>query len=250
VRVVNSLFQANVSDTIAVAIDVLIDSTPAAPSLFGLAAAGRSAGDSANGYQTFARGVHSFVTRRAGDTGPNGSVYTTTTNLPFLPQLFLTAGTYYTMIVAGIIPATGPIPNNTIPFTLLIDDPFPGPTYNAVLQARLRVINAAPYADPDGGDYGSVQIYITPGNVLPVDPSVYAPMGTAYYRNAIPATYLNLNPGTYGVTLVGSGTGAIVARQTITVAAGEVRTLILQSTASGAPSVSNHILTSLLDHQY
>jgi len=246
VRIVNSLFQDNGTDSSAMAIDYLIDSATTLPSRFGIESHNVSTGDSANGYIALPAGVHSFVVRRVGDTTLTASLYTTSTDLPYLPKQFLTAGTYYTVIVAGIVPANGSIPNNTIPFVALVDDPFPGPTLHDVVQARFRIINAAPYASSDGTG-GTVTVYVTPGSTVPDSITRYVPLGTVRYRNSGSA-YINVDPGTYLITLRVSSQP--VAQQPVTFAAGEVRTLVLQSTAAGPPSLANHVLTNLLDHQY
>lgn len=245
VRVVNSLFQDNGSDTTAVAIDFLIDSATTAPSVFGLPAHDVSPGDSAGGFRTFVSGVHGFVARRAGDTTLSASIYTTSGDFPYVPRQSLIARMYYTIIAAGIVPATGAIPNNRIPFVALVDDAFPGPRLDNVTQARFRVINAAPYTAVTGAG-AAVTVFVTPGSTPPASVTLYASLGTAAYRNA--SVYMNVDPGAYVVTLR-AGT-RIVAQQPVTFAAGEVRSLVLQSTASGTPNVVNHIITNLLDHQY
>jgi len=247
-RIVNSVFQAGVSDTVAIPIDYLIDSALTRPSVLNLTAANVSSSDSANGYASLIQGVHSYVVRRVGDTSFNASMYTDNTSKSFLPKVYLTGDTYYTIIVAGVVPATGDIPKNTVPFIAIVDDPFPGPTYHNTLQARFRVINAAPFADPSGGNSGSVNVYVTRGDSTPSDISAYVPLGYANYRDG--SSYINVDAGTYTVTLVSGGAGAIVAQQAVTFAAGEIRTLVLQSTAAGAPSTENHVLRNILDHQY
>lgn len=244
VRVINGLFQVNESDTFPVAIDYLIDSASTAPSALAIAPAGRSTGDSVNGYEILGSGVHSFVARRAGDTALTASLYTTTTDLPYLPKQYLSPGVYYTAVVAGVVPASGAVTNNTIPFTMLLDDPFPGPTVNGIVQGRFRIINAAPYAAASGNG-ATATVYVTPGSSPPAgNITQYGAAGTARYRGA--SAYINVDPGEYVITLRASN--AIVAQQAVTLAAGEVRTLVLQSTAVGAPSLGNHILVNVLDH--
>lgn len=247
VRVVNALFQGSDTATATpIAIDYLIDSAVVKPSLFGMPSLSLSTSDSANGYEAMPSGVHTFVARRASDTSMNASVYTTSTNLPYLPHWALT-GNYYTIVVAGIIPPTGKIPNGAVPITVLLEDQFAGARLNNVLQARFKVLNAAPYADLPNGDYGSVNVYVTPGSTIPADPTIYALTTWAGYRST--SQYINLDPGTYVISLVSSG-GAIVAQQAVTFNAGEVRTLILLSTAAGQPNVANHQILNVLDHQY
>lgn len=245
VRVINALFQANDNDTIPVAIDYVIDSASGPPSALAIPAVGHSAGDSANGYMTLASGVHNYIARRAGDTALTASLYTTTTDLPYLPKQFLSPGIYYTAVVAGIVPGTGPVSNNTIPFVFLVDDPYAGPLVDNVVEPRFRVVNAAPYAATSGNG-AIVSVYVTPGSTPPANITQSGVAGTARYRSASP--YINVDPGPYVITLRASN--VIVSQQSITLSAGEVRTLILQSTASGAPSMGNHIVTNVLDHQY
>lgn len=246
IRVINSLFQDDGTNIVPVSIDFLFDSATTTPSVFGIPRASHAAGDSANGYQSLSPRVHSYIARRAGDTSLYASVFTTSTDLPYLPRLFLAGATYYTAIVAGVIPATGNIPNNTVPFTLIVDDPFPGPTFQSVVQARFRVVNAAPYT-VGSGNGATVLVYVTPGSTPPVGSiTQYASLAAAGYRNG--SAYVNVDPGTYVITITAGG--VIVAQQMVTFAAGEVRSLILQSVMSGAPNPSTNVLTNLLDHQY
>jgi hypothetical protein len=230
----------------AVAIDYLVDSATADPSRFNIPSFSLAPDGNVDGYISIARGVHSFVARRAGDASLTSSVYTNSRSVPYLPRQFLSAGTYYTTVVAGVIPATGGIPFYAVYFTVLVDDPFPGPTIGDVAQARFHVINAAPFASSDGNG-ATVNVYLTPGSTVPSDVATqYVRLGTANYRDKSPD--FNVDPGTYVVTLVANG--QIVAQQSIVFAAGEVRTLVLQSTASGTPGTGNHVLHNILDHQY
>lgn len=245
VRVINALFQSDGSTSTHVPIDYLIDSSMTSPSFFAIVASGVSVSDSANGYVALPGGVHRLVARRAGDTSLTASVYTTSSDLPYVPTLSFPSSVYTTIIVAGIVPATGTIPNNTVPYKSLIDDPFPGPEVNHVIQARFRLINAAPYTAASGNGT-TVTMYVTPGDTVPANPTVYTPLGTASYRAA--SGYVNVDPGPYMITLrVGSTT---VLQQVVTFGAGDVRTLVLQSTAAGAPSTANHTLINWLDHHY
>lgn len=245
IRVINALFQDNTTDSTHVAIDYLIDSSVVAPSFFNIPAGGISVGDSANGYVGLPSGPHGLLARRAGDTTLAASLYTTSSNQPYIPILSFSSGAYTTIVVAGIVPATGSIATNTIPVTVIADDPFPGPMVNQIVQARFRVINAAPYSSSTGRG-ATATVYVTPGDTIPTNPSFYTPLGTAGYRGA--SAYINVDPGTYVVTIVASN--ATVAQQVISFGAGNVRTLVLQSIASGVPSLANHTLVNLLDHQY
>jgi hypothetical protein len=75
--------------------------------------------------------------------------------------------------------------------------------------------------------------------------------GSAPYRGA--SAYINADAGSYVLTLtVGTGaTAKIVAQSAITLAAGEVRSYIVQSTGYAAtPSPANSIVQSILDKKY
>jgi hypothetical protein len=186
-------------------------------------------------------GVHDFVARVAGDTAAYSSVYTNSTGLPFLPHQMLVARAYYTLIVAGVIPASGQIPNNTVPFVALLDDPFPGATVGDTTQARITLVNAAPFASASGTGQ-TVVWYVTPGATPPAVLTNYPAMGAAAYRAA--SQPININPGQYTVTVKAGAN--VVAQQSITVTMGEVRTLVLQSTGYAAtPGIANHQLISL-----
>jgi len=252
IRIINEIFQGDdPAAALARPIDYLIDSATTGAGVANLSPLSMTAGDSGNGYRNTTPGVHSFAARVAGAApGTTGetSFYTTSTNLPFLPKLVLNAGEYYTILVAGIIPSSGNIPQGTVPMTIITDDQFPGPIFNNVLKGRFHIINLAPYADPSGsGTY--VDVYVTNGSTPPADVTVYVPQAqyTSYQSTS---AYINVDPGTYVVTFRTSFTGIDLAQQTITVSAGDVRTLVLQSTSAAAPSASNHRVVSLLDHHY
>lgn len=249
IRIVNALLQSS-SEGPAVTrpIDYLFDSLVTAPSVMNIAANGLSAGDSANGYFLVGRGLHSYIARLAGDTTAQGMLYTNSASKPYLPKQRLIESMYYTLVVTGILPEFGSIPQGAVPFTILVDDPFPPPQFNGAYQARFRVINAAPYANPADADFAQVLVYVTPGSTPPSDPSIYQPLDYAAYPGS--TGYLNVDAGTYVLTLVSGTTGATVAQQSVTFASGEVRTFILRSTSDGDPSTANHMLTNILDHQY
>lgn len=265
IRVVNSVFQYNdatstASKTTPVAIDVLVDSSTNTPGMAAIPPNSIAAltGADAAGYAPAVADVHTFVARLAGDTGPTATFFTNaTTNLPYLPHQYLSASTPYTMVVAGIVPATPTngtnvlVPSTAVPFTVLTDDPFQPPQVGGAYQARFRVINAAPFTVATG--IGSTLIvYVTPGATPPTPATLpSAASASALYRNA--SIYLNDDPGTYVLTLtIGSGaTAKIVAQTPITLAAGEVRTFVVQSTGYAAvPSPANSKITSLLDNKY
>jgi hypothetical protein len=282
VRIVNAVYRGDdPSSATGLPVDYLIDSSTVAPSILGLAANAMSVGDSANGYVPLPAGVHSFVARAAEGEGP--SLYTTYTTFPFLPRQRLTRQTYYTLVAAGLVPTVGNAPDGTVPFIALLDDPFPGPQRGGQYQARFSVINAAPFASETGMG-AEVMVYLT-STALPASTLTdqYVPLGYASYRGR--SGYFNVDPGTYILTLIASPNsggpiipiglnrradlgpigpigpggpggstgdeGILLVQQPITFGAGDVRTIVLQSTAaSGTPSSANHAIVSILDHQY
>lgn len=248
IRIVNSLYQGAVASTATpVTIDYLIDASTAPPGVANLSGNAIGAGAASNDYQDVTVGVHSFMARIAGKSTTTDSLYTTTTSLPWVPRQYLTANAFYTIVVSGVIPATGAIPSNNVPFTALVDDPFPPVKVNGAYQARFRVINAAPYAAASGNGT-TLNVFITPGPTPPAPLNTFSALTTASYRNA--SAYLNIDAGTYVLTIaVGSAT--VLSQSTITFAPGEVRTFIIQSNGPApAPGVANHKLTSIVDQTY
>ena len=246
IRIVNSLYQGAIPATATpLAIDYLIDGATSPPGVANLV--GNTITSAATNYQDIAVGVHSFMARIAGKSTTTDSLYTTTTNLPWVPRQYLTANAYYTIVVAGKIPATGPINNNAVPFNALVDDPFPPVKLNGTYQARFRVINAAPYAAATGNG-STLNVFITPGPTPPAALNTISALATAAYRNA--STYLNVDAGTYVLTIA-VGTATILSQTAVTFASGEVRTFIVQSNGPATPpGIANHKLTSILDQTY
>jgi len=246
IRIVNSLYQGATPATAApLAIDYLIDGTTSSPGVANLG--GNTITSAATNYQDIAVGVHSFMARITGKSSTTDSLYTTSTNLPWVPRQYLTANAYYTIVVAGQIPATGPINNNTVPFNALVDDPFPPIKLNGTYQARFRVINAAPYAAASGNG-STLNVFITPGPTPPVALNTISALTTASYRNA--SAYLNVDAGTYVLTIA-VGTATILSQSSVTFTSGEVRTFIVQSNGPATPpGIANHKLTSILDQTY
>ncbi len=265
IRIVNSVFQyidatSAASKTAPVAIDVLVDSSTDTPGMAAIPPNSIAApsGSSASGYAPVTADVHTFVARLAGTSGPTSTFFTNaTTNLPYLPHQYLTSSTPYTLVLAGIIPATSTsgantfVPSTAVPFTVLTDDPFPPPQVSGAYQARFRVINAAPFTVATGLG-ATLTVYVTPGPTPPTAATLpSAASASAPYRNA--SIYLNDDAGTYVLTLtIGTGaTAKIVAQSTITLAAGDVRSYVVQSTGYAAvPSIANATITSLLDNKY
>ena len=257
-RIINSVFQftdgtSTASKTAPVAIDVLIDSSTTAPGMAAIPANSILPGGTAN-FESVDPATHVFVSRLTGDTGPTSSFYTALTDsLPYLPHQYFTSGTPYTLVVAGIVPvspASGAphtrVPATAVPFSVITNDPFPPPQVNGAYQARFVVINAAPFTSVTG--LGStLLVYLTPGTTAPTTVTGLTSSGGVLYRSA--SVYINADPGSYVLTLVVSS--KIVAQSAITLAAGEVRSYVVQSTGYAAvPSPANSVIRSLLDSQY
>jgi len=257
-RIINSVFNytdatSTASKTAPSAIDVLIDSSSTKPGV--TAMPGNSivpAGDP--GYEPLSPEVHSFVARLSGDTGPTSTFFTNTTDsLPYLPRQVFTSATPYTMVVAGLVPVPAApgaphtrVPAPAVPFTVLIGDPFPPPKVDGAYQARFVVINAAPFTSTTGNG-ATLSAYLTPGNVPPSTVTGLTTLGGALYRRA--SNYFNADPGTYTLTLAAGS--KIVAHSAITLAAGEVRSYVVQSTGYAAvPSPANSFITSFLENKY
>jgi len=271
IRYVNAVFVAgNPSDTAAglsgpqfrtttaVPIDVLVDLSTSAPSRLALApnsvSSGTSVAAGAAGYADVPAGVRSFVARLASAVDPGTpprirttSFYTNPVDsLPYLPRQTLTPGTPYTLVVAGQLPApvvtaTAPPPRTpaaAVPFVLLPDDPFTPPSAGGVLQARFRVINAAPYVTGTSAATGAtLAVYLTPrGAAAPAGATLgtFTPAATpgAAFRGA--SAYVNAAAGSYTLTLA-TGT-TIVYQAPLALAAGEVRSLVFLDAFATLPS--------------
>jgi hypothetical protein len=247
IRIINSVYRGPTPQTAApVTIDYLIDGTTESPGVAGLTGNTIATGGTLN-FRDISVGVHAFMARIAGQSTTADSLYTTTTNLPWVPRQYITANSYYTLIVAGQLPATGPINNNTIPFNLVVDDQFPPVKVNGNYQARFRVINAAPYVAASGNG-STLNVFITPGTTPPPTLTTISALTTATYRNA--SAYLNVDAGQYVLTLA-VGTATIISQQVITFTAGEVRTFIVQSNGPApVPSAANNKVTSIVDQSF
>lgn len=257
-RIVNSVFQytdatSSASKTAPSTIDVLIDSSSTSPGVMAMPANSVFPANG-SGYEPISPDVHTFVARRAGDTGPTSTFFTNTTDsLPYLPHQVFTSATPSTLVIAGIVPvppAPGAphtrIPAPAVPFTVLTNDPFPPPLVNGAYQARFVVINAAPFTSVSGNG-ATLLAYLTPGSTPPSTVTGLTSLGGMLYRRA--SLYFNVDPGSYTLTLAASA--KIVAQATITLAAGEVRSYVVQSTGYAAvPSPANSIITSFLDNKY
>lgn len=258
VRIVNSAFQftdaANTpSKAVPVAVDVLIDSIAGSPSAMALASGSIFSQADTSRYLTIESGAHAFFARLAGQSQVTAALFTNANNLPYVPREFLPAEIPYTLIIAGIAPVTATpgttqalMPSTSFPFVMLPDDPFPPAQSAGVYQVRFRLINAAPFAAATGSG-ATVSLYLTPGLTPPASVTGLTKLGDALYRNG--SSYFNQPAGPY-VATVTSG-AVILAQLPLTMAAGEVRTFVLQSTAAAAtPGIANHRLTALLDAKY
>jgi len=253
IRVLNSVFQGNdVASAVPVAVDVLIDSSPGGAGLAGLAALALSGGNAsgqgagthtgagamftAAGYRDLPSGIHSFVARVNGTTAS----FFQTASGEYLPKQYLLPFPY-TFILAGV-DSTDPPDPAAVPWAMIPDDPFTPPADSAGggLTARVQIVNAAPMADTTGAGLGTdiTAIFASGTDTLPA---------TASYRQS--SGYINPRAGTYVVTFM-SGT-FLLHTDTVTFAKGEVRTLIVQSTAYAAtPGPGNTKITNLLDNKW
>jgi hypothetical protein len=246
-RIVNSVFQgATPSSAIPVAIDVLVDSLTSGPgSVIALPPVSITTGTSGAqrdaGYTEVTPEVHSFVARVTGSA--NSTLFTSTPTSTYLPKQALTPFPF-TLVVAGIAPASGLAQPTAVPYAMLIDDPFtpPADSINGGLTSRLHVINAAPFVVSSGAGNPVKANFVGASGTFSV---------TAAYRGTSP--YINPPAGNYTLTItttVGSTvttlySGAVVLNK------GEVRTFVVQSTAySATPGPANTKVTNILDNQF
>jgi len=244
---------------VPVAVDVLIDSSTSGAGLSALAAANVSQGNAsgegagthpgasalftAAGYRDLPSGIHSFVARVSGTTGPTSSFFRTTDGTSdYLPKQFITPFPY-SFVLAGVVPPAGtPAGPTAVPFTMLVDDPFTPPADpTGGLTARVQVINAAPMSDTTGAGQGT-SVAATFDNGAG---GVFT--AAASYRRS--SGYVNPPAGSYTLTLT---TGSFLLwTGTVTLTKGEVRTFVVQSTAYAAvPGPGNTTVTNLLDNQW
>jgi hypothetical protein len=273
-RIVNSVFLGD-SAQVAVpqAVDVLVDSSTSGAGESGLGAlelsAGASSGEgagghsgaaalfSAAGYRDLPSGVHSFVARASGASGAGTSFFRGADGTTeYLPKQFLMPYPY-TLILAGTVRADGtaPDPVSRLQWAMIADDPFTPPADPAGgLTARVQVINAAPMADPSralsdttpdgkripgGGGADITATFDGAGGTFPATTSYRASSG-----------FMNPPAGSYTLTLTVNDT-LVIYSGAVTLAKGEVRTFIVQSTAYAAtPGPGNTKVTNLLDNQW
>ena len=274
-RIVNSAFQGESAQVAApVAVDLLVDSSLsgagmadlAALSVSSGAASGQGAGGhsgaaalfTAAGYRDLPSGVHSFVARASGATAPGTSVFRAADGTSeYLPREYVVPFPY-TLILAGTVRADGTAPDSVsrLQWAMIPDDPFPPPADAAGgLTARVQVINAAPMADPSRAltDTTPEGKRIPGGGGADVTATWDDGAGgtfaaTAPYRAS--SGFVNPPAGTYTLTLTVNDT-LVIYSGSVTLAKGEVRTFIVQSTAYAAtPGPGNTKVTNLLDNQW
>jgi hypothetical protein len=255
-RIVNSVFQGDSAQVaVPIAVDVLVDSSTSGAGVSDLAAlalspgsasdqgagahAGAGAMFTAADYRDLQSGVHSFVGRVSG-TSDSTSGFFRSGGAAYLPKQFMFPYPY-TFVLAGVVPPTGTVaPDGAVVWAMVSDDPFPPPADPAGgYTARVQVINAAPMADPSGGGADITAIFENGAGT--------ADTVTASYRAS--SGFVNPPAGTYTLTL---STGSFVLYTgTVTLAKGEVRTFVVQSTAYAAtPGPGNTKVTNLLDNQW
>ena len=263
-RVVNSVFQLDATGALASAqpreIDVLIDGAERL-GVMNVPANSVTGIDGSPQIIELGEGVHSWSPRIAAPATPNTPLYSNNADPrgEYVPRLYLTPNTQYTLVVAGIAPATGrPDPGTFFVFDFqnkvpLIDDLDPPPLVNGQRVARFRLVNAAPFAA--GGSNGTtIGLQLTEGSTPPSLATINTlnSVTSATYRQQS-ATYVNVTPGDYVVNVTTGGAGArrILQQQAVTFEPGQVRTVLIQNTAYAAvPGPANHKLTVLVDAEY
>jgi hypothetical protein len=264
VRVVNSVFQLDETGAAASAtpraIDVWFDGS-AEMGVVNVPANSVTGIEGTPENITIEEGIHSWSPRLAAPATPRTSLYGNSADPrgEFTPRLFLTPNTQYTLVVAGVAPATGiPAPgaffvydfSNRVP---LVDDLDPPPVVNDQRLARFRLVNAAPFAL--GGTTGTtIGLQLTEGSTFPTLATINTlnSITSATYRQQS-AMYVNVTPGDYVVNVTTGGPGArrILQQQAVTFEPGQVITVLIQNTAYAAtPGPANHKLTVLVDAEY
>jgi hypothetical protein len=267
IRVFNDVFQgASAAAAVPIAIDVLIDSSTATPGVANLANGTMSAGSAAGtgigstassatlfpaaGYRDITFGLHTFQARKAGVTGNQSAFFRNANGSEYLPKQALTSFPY-TCVVAGVVPPDGTA-WSTAPISFCIlaspDDPFTPPkdtlAGHSGLTARLRFVNAATFASNTGAG-AALTFALAPSSATVSPVSITA---TAAFR----AVSAYVNPPAGGWTLTISTAAGVIYTATVTFAAGEVRTIIVYSTAFAANPVGagNHLILNTLDNKF
>jgi len=275
VRVINATYLDSSATTVhapyqAVPIDLLLDSAATDPSFLRIDrnavsdvsnGTGPTPGQLDAGYHAVPAGVHSFVARLSGLIPEGPSFFTTSAKTQYVPKMYLEGNTFYTLVFTGLAKpqstSAGALPTLNAPadfgsgFPFLYDDPFPGPIAAGVLEARFRVINAAPFLNADGTG-ATVFVFVTRTPSL----SGIQYLGTADYRSASP--YINLSASTVYVSVANEDGSVIYVQQQVAFSAGEVRTLVFQPNRQSFPltgyvagsTPSDYKLTNIKDNQY
>jgi len=270
IRIVNSSFQATdetYTTFVPMPVDILIDSSSAAPGIAAMAGNSMSngtlgPGGNNAGYSAIAVGVRSFVARSSavGADGPN--LFTTSntndpscTPLPYLPKQQLIPAIYYTFIVAGLNPVPTVIDGRTIntpapsgiPFSTgcdvsqpafspisisTIDDPFSPPSVvvdgHSIFQMRFHVWNAAPFTGTSDGLGSPINVYLSDGS-SDTPPTTFTSLRPLGIANyRQQSAYINATAMPYWLTMIAGG--QIVYQTKINYQPGEVHSLIVQNT--------------------
>lgn len=212
-------------------VDVLVDGSAELPGATGLDR------HTATAYAPLQAGVHRFDARLAGDERPEAQ----SALIGIDARGRALAGWSYTLFLVGTVPSLGA---PTVQPLLVAEDPFaPSPG-----SARIRVVNAAPYAVGAAGTGAQLRVYLLPGSAPP--PSSFAalaPLYTVGYRQVSPDQ--EVAPGTYRVAIVRTN-GALLVSDTVQLAAGASRSAVVVSTASAAtPLPANHRVLRLTDRE-
>lgn len=263
-RIVNSTYQTTdapntVSTAVPRAIDFLVDGSTGGAGVANLAANSVSPGDT-GGYRTMEAGIHDFTARLAAPATPGTSLFTSTANpiSEWTPRMYFTGDTYYTLVVGGVAPTEG-LPARTAFFGdasyfPIIDDVSPPPrSPDGKRMARFRLVNAVPFAVGGAPTGPTVAVFLTEGETPPTAAQVVAmrPLTSAAFRQQS-QLYINATAGTYVMSLtIVIGTRTVVWQDVVELVGGEVRTILVQSTAyNTTPSAANLKVTSLLDAKY
>jgi hypothetical protein len=260
-RIVNSTYQTtDATNTPSTAepraIDVMIDSSLASPGIAALAPNSVSNADNGNGYRPLpGYGLHTFTARLAAPATPNTSLYSNNANPrgEFLPKMYFTPNTHYTIIISGVAPTAGRPATDAFYVAsafAMVDDHSRPPTVDGTLLARFRLVNAAPFGAGGTTNGHSMQMFLTEGTTPPTAAQLplLAPMGgTASYRRS--SNYVDVKPGQYVLTVTTTTAArTILAQKVVTLGSGEVRTFLMQNSGfAAAPSDANHMLTELVD---
>lgn len=267
IRIFNNVFQgATPSSAVAISVDFLVDSSTASPGVAGLSNGSYAAGDasgagvaasssaaamfSAAGYRDVPVAIHSFQSRKAGQSGPLSAFFRNVNGTEFLPKQYLTP-LPYTCVLAGLIPPDGtPWTSSPVAFCMVSspDDPFTPPldtlSGHTGLTARMRFINAATFASATGIG-ASLTFTLTPATAA-VSPANITT--TAAFRAA--STFVNPPAGDYTLSI--SSTAGTLFTSPITFAKGDVRTILVYSTGFNANPVTgaNTRIVNTLDNKF